>query len=110
MGCGSRGSSPAAGAESPLSPVLRSKGVLLMDANPDVAYYWSHAGKSIQFSVFGPWPPEIPQEEGGFGPPKTELVFIGAGCNELAIRDLLDSCLVTDEELRLLDRLRGRSQ
>merc|ERR1712150_394648 len=69
----------AAGSHSPLSAVLRSKGILLLDAEPEVAFYWSHAGKSVKFSVFGPWPPNVPQEQGGFGAPRTELVFIGSG-------------------------------
>eukprot|EP00747_Dinoflagellata_sp_TGD_P222794 gnl/TRDRNA2_/TRDRNA2_94478_c0_seq1.p1 gnl/TRDRNA2_/TRDRNA2_94478_c0~~gnl/TRDRNA2_/TRDRNA2_94478_c0_seq1.p1 ORF type:complete len:498 (-),score=58.64 gnl/TRDRNA2_/TRDRNA2_94478_c0_seq1:124-1617(-) len=84
---------------SPLAPILRSKGILLLDANPEVAFYWSHAGKSVSFSVFGPWPPNIPQAQGGFGARRTELVFIGAGYDETAIRGLLDSCLLSDDEL-----------
>lgn len=84
----------ASAVESPLAPILRSKGVLLMDANPDVAFYWSHAGKSVAFSMFGPWPENKPKEQGGFGAPRTELVFIGIGYQEDAIRNLLDSCLL----------------
>merc|ERR1712008_460930 len=81
-------------AASPLAPILRSKGILLMDADPEVAFYWSHAGKSISFSVFGPWPENIPQDQAGFGARRTELVFIGAGYDETSIRGLLDSCLL----------------
>jgi G3E family GTPase len=92
---------------SPLAPILRSKGVVLLDANPDVAFYWSHAGKSISFSVFGPWPESTAQAQGGFGPRRTELVFIGAGYNETSIRELLDSCLFTDADWEFFNRMRG---
>jgi len=88
------GNSGTESAASPLAPILRSKGILLMDAEPDVAFYWSHAGKSLSFSVFGPWPDNIPQDQGGFGARRTELVFIGAGYDETSIRSLLDSCLL----------------
>jgi len=88
------GQSEAHSSASPLAPILRSKGILLMDADPDVAFYWSHAGKSISFSVFGPWPENIPQAQGGFGARRTEIVFIGAGHDETSIRGLLDSCLL----------------
>lgn len=96
-GGSSPGADAASDAGSPLSAVLRSKGILLMDSQPEVAFYWSHAGKSINFSIFGPWPPSIPQEQGGFGAPRTELVFIGAGYDETAIRTLLDSCLLESQ-------------
>lgn len=92
----------AASVQSPLLPVLRSKGILLLDAAPDTAYYWSHAGKAVNFSIFGQWPPNIPQDQGGFGAPRTELVFIGARYDEGSIRSLLDSCLLTDAELSQL--------
>jgi G3E family GTPase len=90
-----------------LAPILRSKGVVLLDANPDVAFYWSNSGKSISFSVFGPWPESTAQAQGAFGPRRTELVFIGAGYNETSIRELLDSCLFTDADWEFFNRMRG---
>lgn len=92
----------AVGVDSPLLPVLRSKGMVYLDAKPDIAFYWSHAGRSVAFLPFGPWP-------SGFSPPRTELVFIGAGQDERAIRDLLDSCLLTDEELIFFAKLMGKA-
>eukprot|EP00746_Dinoflagellata_sp_MGD_P146396 gnl/MRDRNA2_/MRDRNA2_78880_c0_seq1.p1 gnl/MRDRNA2_/MRDRNA2_78880_c0~~gnl/MRDRNA2_/MRDRNA2_78880_c0_seq1.p1 ORF type:complete len:242 (-),score=39.04 gnl/MRDRNA2_/MRDRNA2_78880_c0_seq1:125-850(-) len=83
---------------SPLARILRSKGILHSDADPDVAFFWSHAGKCINFSIMGPWPEDIPQAQGGFGARRTELVFIGTGYDETAIRDLLDSCLLPEKE------------
>merc|ERR1711865_1194040 len=71
--------------ESPFLPVLRSKGLLWLSHDPQHAYYWSHAGLDVKFSIWGPWPPSIPQSEGGFGNPRTELVFIGAGIDEAGV-------------------------
>jgi len=80
--------------DSPLAPILRSKGFVHLDANPENAFYWSHAGKSVSFSMLGPWPESTPEAEGGFGARRTELVFIGCGYDEEAIRKVLDSCHV----------------
>jgi len=87
--------------DSPLSLVLRSKGFLLLDVNPGIAFYWSHAGKSVSFSMLGPWPESTSQAEGGFGARRTELVFIGSRYDEDAIRNVMDSCLVDEQELNL---------
>jgi G3E family GTPase len=96
--------------DSPLAPILRSKGILLMDANPEVGFYWSHAGKSVSFSVYGRWPENISTEQGGFGARRTELVFIGAGYDEASIRDLLDSCLLSDADLKFFKESFGQGQ
>merc|ERR1712060_573364 len=81
-------------AHSPFSPILRSKGFLFLDANPGVAFYWSHAGKSVSFSMRGQWSEGESPVEGGLGAPRTELVFIGSQYDEGAIRKLLESCVV----------------
>jgi len=80
---------------SPLAPVLRSKGTLLLDSHPKVQFFWSHAGKCINFSQLGPWE----------GARRTEVVFIGKGYDETAIRDLLDSCLLSDDDLAFLKKM-----
>merc|ERR1712107_530783 len=86
---------------SAFSPVLRSKGLLWLDNKPDFAFSWNHAGRDVNFSMLGPWPPSIPQSKGGFGQPRTELVFIGAGVEEAALRAVLDSCLVSSKDTML---------
>jgi len=78
--------------DSPFSLVLRSKGKVWMDVSPGVAFYWSHAGRDVAFSTWGPW-----SEEEGAGTPHTEVVFIGAGMDEAAVRAALDSCLVPEK-------------
>merc|ERR1712150_177757 len=78
--------------DSPLSPILRSKGFLFLDANPRKIFYWSHSGKSVSFSMRGQWSEGKPAVDGGFGAPRTELVFIGSQYDDGAIRKVLDSC------------------
>jgi len=82
---------------SPLLPILRSKGVLLLDSNPKSPFFWSHAGKCINFSMLGSWP--------AGGAKRTELVFIGTGYDETAIRDLLDSCLLSDADIAFIKKM-----
>jgi len=115
-----------AGGRYPLSPVLRSKGLLWMDSQPRDALYWSHAGRSASLSHWGFWPhfPSAPGPAGvadpgsqaaeaaraaysewaqsALGRARSELVFIGAGIDESAVRARLDACLLTDEELAAL--------
>jgi G3E family GTPase len=97
---------------SPLGPILRSKGMLFLDVNPKAAFYWSHAGKAVNFSVFGPWTENVPHigNATGAGARRTELVFIGAGYDEASIRDLLDSCLLSDADLKFFKESFGQSQ
>lgn len=76
----------------PLLPILRSKGIVCVDTNPTIPYNWSHAGRALSLSM---WMPAGSQWDGKI--PCTELVFIGAGHDEAAIRALLDSCLLTQD-------------
>jgi len=78
----------------PLLPILRSKGIVCIDGTPPIPYNWSHAGKSMSLSM---WMPSTATWDGIV--PSTEVVFIGAGHDEAAIRALLDSCLLTSDEL-----------
>lgn len=102
-GLGANVTKPSASKEqidSPFSPILRSKGFLLLDAQPEAAFYWSHAGKSASFSMLGPWPEATAQ--------RTELVFIGAKYDEDEIRKVLDSCLETEKDRAFRERISGR--
>mmetsp|Transcript_12782 Transcript_12782/g.35352 ORF Transcript_12782/g.35352 Transcript_12782/m.35352 type:complete len:538 (-) Transcript_12782:94-1707(-) len=106
-----------------LAPVLRSKGLLWMDSQPRDALYWSHAGRCARLAHWGFWPhfPSVTGPGAAAGPgsrsaeaaraafsewtgaalgrARSELVFIGAGIDEPAVRAALDGCLLTDEEL-----------
>eukprot|EP00413_Alexandrium_margalefii_P046893 CAMPEP_0204597820 /NCGR_PEP_ID=MMETSP0661-20131031/54001_1 /ASSEMBLY_ACC=CAM_ASM_000606 /TAXON_ID=109239 /ORGANISM="Alexandrium margalefi, Strain AMGDE01CS-322" /LENGTH=498 /DNA_ID=CAMNT_0051608519 /DNA_START=38 /DNA_END=1534 /DNA_ORIENTATION=+ len=113
----------AAGASghSPLQPVLRSKGTLWIDSQPREALQWSHAGRVLRFRPRGFWgdsslnPPAAEGSdaerarlayqalaEAELGRARNELVFIGAGVDEAAVRALLNECLLSDAELEAL--------
>jgi len=109
--------SAARSSSSPLLQPLRSKGVVWLDSVLGSGFYWSHAGRCVRFSLWGPWsesPPMSAEFPGlaispstiagstPLGKPRTELVFIGVGMDEMALRQALDACVLTDEELESL--------
>lgn len=90
---------------SPFSSVLRSKGLFWMNVQPAYAFYWGHAGRCVRMNNVGVWGEESVSTAGRptpSWPPRTELVFIGAGMDEAAMRAALDQCLVTEEEYELV--------
>lgn len=99
--------------------LLRSKGFIWMASSATTVYFLSHAGQYIDLGILGQWwanieesqwPKEMIDEikidfEGEFGDRRQELVFIGQfgaqGRNSRkSLEDLLDACLVTDDELK----------
>jgi len=97
--------------------VLRSKGIAWIASRHDWAYNWSQAGCSVLLEPAGFWwasapEEEWPQEEAEIakiksrmlhehGDRQQELVFIGQNLNETKTTQLLDACLLTDEEYAL---------
>tara|TARA_X000000950_G_scaffold231867_1_gene280591 strand:- start:5054 stop:6289 length:1236 start_codon:yes stop_codon:yes gene_type:complete len=98
--------------------VIRSKGLFWISSRPDQALVWGQAGGSLKADGAGVWwssmlfkdrirhlsfiqnQEQIESEwDKEFGDRKNELVFIGQGMDETLIREELDFCLATDEEL-----------
>lgn len=95
--------------------VIRSKGVVWLATRNERAGEWSHAGRVFALHPAGLWAAaahrdEWPDDdefrteveevwEDPWGDRRIELVVIGQHLNELTLRDALDECLVTDEEL-----------
>lgn len=97
-----------------LAGVLRSKGLMWIGSRNEWAYDWSQAGCSIRLEPAGFWWAAAPKDEwpedaesiaeieskidGLHGDRHQELVFIGHEMDELRVTNILDKCLVTDQE------------
>lgn len=86
-------------------PILRSKGFFWIAPRADVVYAWAQAGRQRTADPVGVWtakwppkerPPEIPAARWSdrYGDRIQELVFIGIGMDEAAMRKRLDQCLL----------------
>ena len=100
------------------SNIIRSKGLFWIASRSSQALVWSSAGGSVKADPAGVWWDSMPfnerinyssfvnnqdQIESGwdvdFGDRKTELVFIGKSLDVKSITKVLDSCLLTEDEL-----------
>lgn len=97
--------------------VLRSKGFFWLATRMAEVGAWSQAGPSCRITREGFWWAAVPETqwppspeaqaairgrfEGPWGDRQQELVFIGAGMDEVALRAQLDACLLTGDELAL---------
>ena len=100
------------------STVIRSKGLFWMASRPKQALSWGQAGGSLRADSAGVWWSSMPfhqriryasfvenkelieaRWDATFGDRKSEIVFIGQDMDEKAIRQDMDACLSTDEEL-----------
>lgn len=96
--------------------VLRSKGFCWLATRPSWIGLWSQAGVTCSLEAGGTWWAATPQDEwptdpeecaaiqrdcqGEFGDRRQELVLIGIGMDEAALRKRLDACLLNDSEWR----------
>ena len=95
-----------------LGNVLRSKGYAWVGSPQRLGNYaeWNHAGNLLTFVCGGGWGvfPETTAVRPGNAPrfvekvPCQEIVFIGQGLNVEMIRTILDRCLLTEDEQRVL--------
>eukprot|EP00762_Andalucia_godoyi_P005862 ANDGO_07016.mRNA.1 Putative metal chaperone YciC len=96
--------------------VIRSKGFFWLATRNDCYGEWSQAGEVYRFEYGGEWFAAVPEDEwedndpeiiaqvkadfdGEFGDRRQELVFIGMGFDKNRLQAVLDSCLLTDDEM-----------
>jgi Putative GTPases (G3E family) len=96
--------------------VVRAKGVMWVASRNNIGQNISQAGPSIQFGPSGYWIAALPQEEQKmylqeypelqadwspqYGDRINKVVFIGIEMDRDSIQNTLDSCLLTDAEMK----------
>jgi G3E family GTPase len=98
--------------------VVRSKGFFWLANRPDFAGSWSQAGSVARHEAAGLWWAAVPKSEWPpsaeeravfeahwdpvYGDRHQELVLIGIGMDEAALRERFDACLISDAEISQL--------
>lgn len=101
--------------ESEWPGVIRSKGFFWLACSPTQVGNWSQAGAVARYDMAGYWWAAVPQDlwpsdpdsvalvrekwDDHVGDARQELVLIGMGMDEAALRACFDACLLTDGEL-----------
>ena len=96
--------------------VIRSKGFFWIASRPEYVGIWSQAGGVSSVEGGGRWYAAMPQEDWDaddeelariqslwdkdFGDRQQEIVLIGQALDQYRITRMLDTCLLTDEELK----------
>ncbi|AUG52172.1 zinc metallochaperone GTPase ZigA [Thalassospira marina] len=100
--------------------VIRAKGHFWIATRPNWVGELSQAGAAVQHEALGNWWVTVPQDRWPSGPEwesmlrkiwhpvfgdrRQEIVFIGTGMDEAALRARLDACLIDDADLGLAVR------
>jgi len=103
--------------------IIRSKGLFWIASKPDDALNWSQAGGSLRAEKAGVWWASLDTKERNqhpvfqqneeyimrkwdprFGDRQNELVIIGQDLNEADIRQELESCLCTEDEIKGMEK------
>ncbi|WP_331232831.1 CobW family GTP-binding protein [Natronorarus salvus] len=71
--------------------IIRAKGVFLVAGREEEVMGFSQAGDAVRAGPIGRWDPERDD-------PRSELVFIGRGIDEVAVRERLEGCLAGEDE------------
>ncbi len=98
--------------------IIRSKGLFWLASRPEQAIIWGQAGGSLRADSAGVWWSSMPFQkraeymafienqdaiekewDSTFGDRKNEIVFIGQDMDEPSIRESLDACLATENEI-----------
>eukprot|EP00761_Pharyngomonas_kirbyi_P009389 gb/GECH01009405.1/.p1 GENE.gb/GECH01009405.1/~~gb/GECH01009405.1/.p1 ORF type:complete len:712 (+),score=163.50 gb/GECH01009405.1/:1-2136(+) len=98
-----------------LPQVVRSKGNAWLASNMVASVEWSGTGELVQIAVGGIWFDVVPWEDWPdepeicsaiqadfkepYGDRRQEIVIIGVNMNKEKVVEILDSCLLTDEEM-----------
>jgi G3E family GTPase len=100
-----------------LNGVIRSKGYFWLATKMDIACFWSHAGRIINYQPAGMWGAAVPKANWPddeelrreileswaepWGDRRQEIVFIGREMNQQAIEEHLNSCLLSEDEYQI---------
>jgi len=96
--------------------ILRSKGFCWLAGRDNVMGGWAQSGRLLTITPMVPWYASLPEEEWEaesdeakkqlrskfvpiYGDRRQEIVFIGTNLNHGKIKDALDSCILTDDEM-----------